>query len=402
MIGNAGLRGHAGEEHGTPYSLPSSHRQGLVIVAVLSGLSLVTSTLALLYLTFKLTRWHIRTGRAPKAPSDNVPEAPFIKDAFSIRDPAKLRQKSQVNQFVVLILNLLLADIHQAAAFLINAIWARYNIIDVDSPACFAQGWLVSTGDLASSCIIAAIAFHTYLAVVWNYKPPQWAVYSTMVGLWVFDYALAIIGPAITSNGRDYGGFYVRAAAWCWMNIHYETYRLVFHYLFIFICFALTSVLYILIFFYIRRRPSPAGNNHGGHHKAFLLYPVIYVICTAPLALGRILTMAGVKVPISYFYAAGALIASNGWLDALLWGVTRQRLLFGSEVDSEDTGLDTFAFMRTPKNRKYGNIVWVEGGAGSGSEMVGRVVPSWGMAPRTKQGEMGNPSEEFEFQRQLP
>ena len=201
----------------------------------------------------------------------------------------------------------------------------------------------------------------------------------------------------------------------CWVNVSYETYRLVLHYLFIFISLAVTSILYTLIFFTLRARsggrsrlPSSPRNNAipdtdsshfssssssrkhtnlhmttmtttttddqqeipsaasiSGHHNAFLLYPVIYVVCTAPLALGRIVSMAAIPVPISYFCAAGALIASNGWLDVLLWGLTRRRLLFCADVDTEESGLDTFAFMRTPPNRRYGNIVWVEGGGGA-------------------------------------
>ncbi|KAK3365416.1 hypothetical protein B0H63DRAFT_540128 [Podospora didyma] len=89
----------------------------------------------------------------------------------------------------------------------------RYNGIDVHTRTCVAQGWLVSTGNLASSCFITAIAVNTYLAVVRNYTPPQWALHFTVVGLWVFDYLLAILGPLMTSNGREAGGFYVRAHA---------------------------------------------------------------------------------------------------------------------------------------------------------------------------------------------
>jgi hypothetical protein len=126
----------------------------------------------------------------------------------------------------------------------------------------------------------------------------------------------------------------------------------------------------------------PPPQHHGGQHKAFLLYPLIYIICTAPLAFGRIVTMAGVNVPISYFCTAGALITSNGWLDVLLWGVTRHRLLFTADIDTEESGLETFNFMRTPHERRWGNMVWVEGGGhghghghgvGDGGEESGRV-----------------------------
>mgnify|MGYP002620275370 FL=1 len=225
------------------------------------------------------------------------------------------------------------------------------------------------------------------------------------------------------------------------MNIKYETYRLVLHYLWMFISFFITSVLYTLVALSLRKSkvgqstqtdvPSPPStadsrtnirsiyenepesphqplppnessldkisltttrvlpraipNFHvqsslsrastsqaqnesqaqHSHHKAFLLYPIIYVVCTAPLALGRIATMAGIKVPISYFCTAGALITSNGWLDVLLWGLTRHRIVFGAEVDDPETGLESFTFMRTPVGRKYGNMIWVEGGGGN-------------------------------------
>jgi hypothetical protein len=71
--------------------------------------------------------------------------------------------------------------------------------------------------------------------------------------------------------------------------------------------------------------------------------------------------MAGAEVPLSYFCAAGALITSNGWLDVLLWGSTRRSIVFG-DVGEEDVGVNTFTFMRTPPNRRFGNMVWVEGG----------------------------------------
>lgn len=118
------------------------------------------------------------------------------------------------------------------------------------------------------------------------------------------------------------------------------------------------------------RRGNDNGNGSnsrgsGSYPKVFLLYPVIYVVCTLPLAAGRIATMAGARVPIAYFCVAGALITSNGWLDVLLWGLTRRRLLFGADVDAPSAGLDTFTFMRTPPGRRYGNLVWVEGGSSS-------------------------------------
>lgn len=80
-----------------------------------------------------------------------------------------------------------------------------------------------------------------------------------------------------------------------------------------------------------------------------------------PLAIGRLAAMTGVDVPLELFCAAGALIVSNGWLDVLLWGTTRHTIVFGRLEDADALGLDTFDFMRTPSDRRFGNFVWVQG-----------------------------------------
>ncbi|KAK4176006.1 G protein-coupled glucose receptor regulating Gpa2-domain-containing protein [Triangularia setosa] len=397
--------------------LPLAHRQGLWGVSILAGLSFVSSTVLLVYLTVKLIRWHIKQWKLEQQQSIHALASSSVDLSLGLAerhlfppcrrnnsrgrdDPDSARKKAYPNQFLVLIYNLLLADIHQAGAFLLNAVWLGKDGIIVHTPACWAQGWLVSTGDLSSSCFITAIAVHTYLAVVRNYTPPQCAVYATVIGLWVFNYLMAALGVILTKNGADGGGLYVRAAAWCWINIQYETHRLFLHYLWIFISLFLTSALYAAVFLSLRkktkelhseskltRRPTaaysntknkplpalPPSSSHNQQQKAFLLYPLIYILCTLPLALGRITTMAGVHVPISYFCTAGALIASNGWLDVLLWGVTRHRLIFTSEgIDTEASGIESFGappfdfrgsgIIRTPAGRKFGNMVWVQAG----------------------------------------
>lgn len=121
-----------------------------------------------------------------------------------------------------------------------------------------------------------------------------------------------------------------------------------------------------------RRRSSPAAPVvRFDHHPAFLVYPLIYVLCTLPLALGRAGTLAGADVPLWYFCVAGALIASNGWLDVLLWGTTRHTIVFGPIDNTDALGLETFEFMRTPPNREFGNMVWVQG-AGATTSSTGR------------------------------
>ncbi|OAA65562.1 Glucose receptor Git3 [Niveomyces insectorum RCEF 264] len=467
------------------WTLPPVLQKGLTAVAVIAFISLFTSSALFCHLTYKLIKWWRRgsvastattpaaitagggdDGRGPLSPGfdlalglaerhfhahaadnegDTASASPNLKGGLKskrwmgtgggsgrvrAREPRK--RKPELNQFLVLLYNLLLADMHQAMAFILNAVWVSSDSILVNTGTCYAQGVFVSNGDLSASLFIGAIAIHTYSVTSRNYKPPQWVVTATCIGIWAFTYGMFFIGIAATKNGRDGGGFYVRAAAWCWINQKYETLRLVTHYLFIFITLALTSILYTLVFFSLRRRqkrqqeqckqqlkllhvqqqqqpqqqrqdgrPSHQSNKtsmdmrlvgvgatpsaatgsdeeradaayrgefvtDGAHYPAFLIYPIIYVICTLPLALGRIATMAGADVPLSYFCASGALITSNGWLDVLLWSSTRRSLVFG-DVDEEELGFETFSFVRTPPNRRFGNIVWVEGGANRGA-----------------------------------
>ena len=59
------------------------------------------------------------------------------------------------------------------------------------------------------------------------------------------------------------------------------------------------------------------------------LYPCVYVILTLPLSAGRMWSMAHNSTPYSNGYAcfAGAMITSCGWIDTLLYTLTRRRLL---------------------------------------------------------------------------
>ncbi|KAH6645626.1 hypothetical protein BKA67DRAFT_498003, partial [Truncatella angustata] len=270
-------------------------------------------------------------------------------------------------------------ELQQSIAFLVNASWVGSNGIFVGTSTCWAQGYFVSVGDLAASCFISAIAVYTYLTVIRGYKPPQWVLYLTIACLWTFVYAMALMGILITDNGRGTGGLCVRAVAWCWVNVEYRNIRLWLHYFWIFLSLTLTSCLYILIFFSLQQRRIASRNSYAscsvkydartspvsGTQPGFLIYPIIYVLCTIPLAMGRVLTMAGRDLGVGYFCFAGSMMASNGWLDVLLFSYTRSPIIFAASPDSVDTGLDKFIFMRTPHERSYGNIIWVQGPSGS-------------------------------------
>lgn len=160
--------------------LPDVLSHGLVAVSSFGLLSFFCSTSLFGYLTFRLISWRLKTG-----------------------------SKHPPNQFLLLIYNLLLADIQQACAFLLNIASLRNNAIVVGTSTCWAQGWFVSTGDLASSVFICGIAVHTFFGVVKDYRLPTKVFYGAIATAWIFIYTMAAIGPIL--HGKE---FYVRADAW--------------------------------------------------------------------------------------------------------------------------------------------------------------------------------------------
>jgi len=139
-----------------------------------------------------------------------------------------------------------------------------------------------------------------------------------------------------------------------------------------------TILIYLYIFAFLRKKAftsddmAKSPNLHGAT-PLMVLYPLIYTICTAPLAAGRIYALAGHEVSLGYFCAAGTMIACNGWLDVILYASTRADIVFSEYPPGDDTGLETFAFMG--KGHKLGTTTTIEAGSShnrSGSRAASR------------------------------
>ncbi|KAK4997110.1 hypothetical protein LTR66_003428 [Elasticomyces elasticus] len=218
--------------------------------------------------------------------------------------------------------------------------------------------WFISTGDLASGIWIRTIGVHTFAAVVFNYRLPYRAFCISIAALWGFVYLCGVIGPATHHN--DY---YVRAGAWCWINEKYALERLLLRYLWIFCAAFGTMVIYTAIFVIIRRRIKnkyfePLHLLQAKQAaKYMVIYPLVYTVCTLPLATSRMAVMTGFHVSLRSLLVAGAMIASNGWLDVLLYTMTRKVPIFGEERPQEICGLETF---RTRPDQEFGTTTVIE------------------------------------------
>jgi hypothetical protein len=180
------------------FVLPQHIHPWLRAVVVLGFVSFFASVSLLLVLTYKLVSWQLRSKKS--------------------------------NQFVILIFNLLLADLQQALAFLLNVEWLKLGSVEIQNPVCFAQSWLVSTGDLGSGVWCLAIGLHTFASVVLNYLLKPRAFYSSIFLVWMF--ILIISSLPVFLHGK---GVYVRSGVWCWITHEHEDLRLWTHYFWIFI-----------------------------------------------------------------------------------------------------------------------------------------------------------------------
>lgn len=136
------------------------------------------------------------------------------------------------------------------------------------------------------------------------------------------------------------------------------------------ICLIITVALYVLIGISMfrnkcsgRHLPSPSVSSDSrrelsGHHPAFFVYPVVYLVTMAPLGICRLMIMAGAQLDAIYYFVCASIIAAQGFLNSLLWTLT---IMFLSREEIVNFGLDHF--MRTPDDRVFGNIVYIQGGS---------------------------------------
>ncbi|OOQ88171.1 G protein-coupled receptor GprD [Penicillium brasilianum] len=246
------------------------------------------------------------------------------------------------NQYVVLIFNLLLVDLQQSIAFLISLHWAARGSTHFGETACYLQGWWIQTGDAGSGLFVLSIALHTSAVVLRGRQLPFNTFVYCVIVLWMFILILGFIPVGL------YGSkvFVITEANWCWLSPEHQAERLWGHYLWIFLSEFGTVVLYTIMFFYLRRRMAQAKMLRRGQQESLqrlnrvvvymVIYPLVYLVLSLPLAAGRMATARGNSPSKTYFGVAGCLMASSGLMDVIVYTVTRRHLISDTEHSTTD------------------------------------------------------------------
>ena len=78
-----------------------------------------------------------------------------------------------------------------------------------------------------------------------------------------------------------------------------------------------------------------------------VLYPIIYIALTLPLATGRMANVTGHPFSVTYFCIAGSLIALSGLCDTVLYTLSRKDSILGLEENlTADSGSSRFSSRR--------------------------------------------------------
>jgi hypothetical protein len=107
--------------------------------------------------------------------------------------------------------------------------------------------------------------------------------------------------------------------------------------------------IYLIIYttLLLRLRTNHYHPAAAAHIRAIsnlmVVYPLVYVVCTIPLASARMDAMTGHAPSLERLCLAGAIITSNGWLDVLLYTLTRRIMIFSDAPPPDDAGIDSFA-----------------------------------------------------------
>lgn len=160
--------------------IPQLQRTGLIVVSALAMISLIATFSLLSFFAYRFIFW---------------------KKYY--------RRYIGYNQYVVLMLNLALADFIQGLGFIVSLRWIAHDSLHATDPGCFLQGIWLQIGDPMSGMFVLAIAGHTFLQVMFGRQLSHRVFVSIVIGMWAFGVILVIIPIAI------YGQYvWVPSVAW--------------------------------------------------------------------------------------------------------------------------------------------------------------------------------------------
>jgi len=228
----------------------------------------------------------------------------------------------EVNLMSRMVSQLALADLCFAIGNLLGDA-GTYGSVNGFQIACYVQGIMRAWGAICSMFLSAAIAFVLHIKVLRptsNYfrdVDPYGAKLATFC--WVFSFVLSI-GPVFTRSYGEVGGF-------CWI-VNTNDVNVTWRYAQVYFWMFLTVIYCAIVWFAISRKLRALSPDMGSETERraiaskLVWYPLILVITRFPGLIERLLDTIG---HMSFFWLSvthTTLSNSNGWLNAIVYGMT--------------------------------------------------------------------------------
>jgi len=210
-----------------------------------------------------------------------------------------------------------------------------FNHIPTEESICVFQAFVYQLGDVAS-------AFASFFIGIWVWTTIHQLHYSwlrlpgkkfeiltllVVVGVPVLFIIIGWVKATIT--GIPFFGP-TSLNAWCWISEAYPIERIMFEYAWMFLISFILFGLYIHIMKTLRETATESGAADAKEKKNLAMkmvgYPVVFFVAFIPLGIDRLIAYIApsVIVPSSYLAFAICIFATNGFLNAAIYGYTRR------------------------------------------------------------------------------
>jgi len=243
--------------------------------------------------------------------------------------------------------SLLFSDFIQAIGSLLSIQWIMERGITLGIP-CTAQGAIKNGGNVGTALWSMVIAIHTFCILFLGFRPRDFALYGTLIGVWSLIGLIVVFGPA-AAESIERGPYFGIAGIWCWITDPYQTERLLLEYIWMFTSAVVSFVLYVLVFLKLRgyvlvsgwrirfrRASSPTWDLQSGKDRfdaqttsiarQMLWYPIAYAVLILPIGAVRYAEWMGHTMPEALIIFSDGVFLLSGIINTVLFCTTRRIL----------------------------------------------------------------------------
>ncbi|OCB89111.1 hypothetical protein A7U60_g3710 [Sanghuangporus baumii] len=263
--------------------------------------------------------------------------------AFSKR--TKTFHRTNIVPYLV---SLLIANVLQAIATILNARWVKEGIV-YNGSFCSFQGGLKNAANVGTALWSFVIAVHVFNLLFLRWKTTRAGMVATLIGGWSAVGLIVTLGP-LSIESLDRGPYFGVSGYWCWITDNYPVEQTYMEYFFEFLSAGLGFVLYALILLRVRGNLMKVNGRWRlrwiQRSQAWQLsfsrdmldtamlrvatfmvwYPVAYSLIIIPVALARLSSFADHRVPFWATITTDVIFNLTGLVNSILFISTRRIL----------------------------------------------------------------------------